>query len=39
MDLATIDCQRNRFQLSFLMGEDAYAWLDRPLVKHEYTDR
>jgi SNF2 family DNA or RNA helicase len=31
------DCQRNRFQLSFLMGEDAYAWFDRPLVKHEYT--
>ncbi|MGA2257049.1 MAG: hypothetical protein ABSG53_20550, partial [Thermoguttaceae bacterium] len=31
------DCQRNRFQLSFLMGEDAYAWFDRPLVRHEYT--
>ena len=24
------DCQRNRFQLSFLMGEKAYAWFDRP---------
>ena len=31
------DCQRNRFQLSVLMGEDAYAWFDRPLVRHEYT--
>jgi SNF2 family DNA or RNA helicase len=30
------DCQRNRFQLSFLMGEKAYAWFDRPLVRHEY---
>src|SRR5271157_2468850 len=31
------DCQRNRFQLSFLMGEDTYVWFDRPQVKHEYT--
>ena len=31
------DCQRNRFQLSFLLGEEAYAWFDRPLVRHEYT--
>jgi SNF2 family DNA or RNA helicase len=31
------DCPRNRFQLSFLVGEDAYAWFDRPLVRHEYT--
>jgi SNF2 family DNA or RNA helicase len=30
------DCQRNRFQLSFLMGEKAYAWFDRPLGRHEY---
>ncbi len=30
------DCQRNRFQLSFLMGDDAYAWFDRPLARHEY---
>ena len=30
------DCQRNQFQLSFLMGEDTYAWFDRPLVRHEY---
>ena len=31
------DCQRNQFQLSFLMGEDVYAWFDRPLTRHEYT--
>ena len=31
------DCQRNRFQLSFLTGEKAYAWFDRPLISHEYT--
>ena len=31
------DCQRNRFQLSFLMGEDVYAWFDRPRIFHEYT--
>ena len=31
------DCQRNRFQLAFLTGEDVYAWFDRPLVRHEYT--
>lgn len=33
------DCQRNRFQLSFLMGEDAYAWFDRDLVCHTYAPR
>ena len=31
------DCQRNRFQLSFLMGEKAYAWFDRPLLRREYA--
>ena len=31
------DCQRNRFQLAFLTGEDVYAWFDRPLVRHEYV--
>lgn len=31
------DCARNRFQLGFLMGEDVYAWFDRPIVRHEYT--
>ena len=30
------DCQRNRFQLGYLCGEDVYAWFDRPLVRHEY---
>ena len=30
------DCQRNNFQLRYLMGEDVYAWFDRPLIKHEY---
>ena len=30
------DCQRNRFNLGFLMGENVYAWFDRSLVKHEY---
>ena len=31
------DCQRNRFQLGYLMGEDVYAWFDREVIKHEYT--
>jgi len=31
------DCQRNRFQLGFLCGEDVYAWFDRPLIPHQYT--
>ena len=30
------DCQRNRFQLSFLTGEKAYSWFDRPPIPHEY---
>jgi SNF2 family DNA or RNA helicase len=30
------DCQRNRFQLSWLMGEDVYAWFDRDLIRHEF---
>ena len=32
------DCQRNRFQLGYLAGEDVYAWFDRPLVRHQYRD-
>jgi len=32
------DCQRNRFQLDFLKGEDVYAWFDRPLVRHKYRE-
>lgn len=31
------DCQRNRFQLSFLEGEDAYEWFDRDLIRHDYS--
>jgi hypothetical protein len=30
------DCQRNRFQLGFLLGEDVYAWFDRDVITHEY---
>ncbi len=32
------DCPRNRFQLGFLMGEDVYAWFDRELTRHDYSD-
>jgi len=32
------DCQRNRFQLAFLMGEDVYEWFDRELIEHDYSD-
>lgn len=32
------DCPRNRFQLGFLMGEDVYAWFDRDLTRHDYSD-
>lgn len=32
------DCQRNRFQLGFLMGEDVYEWFDRDLIEHTYDD-
>lgn len=32
------DCPRNRFQLAFLMGEDVYAWFDRDLIRHDYSD-
>lgn len=31
------DCQRNRFQLSFLLGEDVYAWFDRDVIQHDYS--
>jgi SNF2 family DNA or RNA helicase len=30
------DCQRNRFQLSYLMGEDVYEWFDQDLIQHKY---
>lgn len=32
------DCQRNKFQLAFLKGEDVYEWFERPLVRHDYGD-
>lgn len=32
------DCQRNRFQLAFLMGDDVYEWFDRDIIKHDYDD-
>ena len=32
------DCPRNRFQLGFLIGEDVYAWFDRELIRHDYSD-
>ncbi len=32
------DCQRNRFQLAFLMGEDVYEWFDRDLIEHDFSD-
>ena len=28
------DCQRNRFQLGYLQGEDVYSWFDQEVVKH-----
>jgi hypothetical protein len=31
------DCQRNRFQLAWLMGQDVYDWFDREVVKHDYS--
>jgi SNF2 family DNA or RNA helicase len=31
------DCPRNRFQLAYLKGEKPYAWFDRPLIQHTYT--
>lgn len=32
------DCQRNRFQLAFLMGDDVYEWFDRDIIEHDYSD-
>jgi SNF2 family DNA or RNA helicase len=31
------NCFRNWFQLRLLLGEDVYAWFDRPLQHFEYT--
>jgi hypothetical protein len=33
------DCPHNRFQLGFLMGEDVYAWFDRPIQHFKYADK
>ncbi len=30
------NCSRNWFQLQVMMGEDAYAWFDRPIQNFEY---
>ena len=30
------DCQRNNFQIDYLMGKDVYAWFDREPIKHDY---
>jgi hypothetical protein len=30
------DCQRNRFQIGFLKGENVYAMFDQPLRRHKY---
>ena len=32
------DCQRNRVQLAYLMGEDVYAHFDQEVQKHTYRD-
>lgn len=30
------DCQRNWFQLKYMMGENPYEWFDREIETHEY---
>lgn len=30
------DCQRNRFQLAYLKGENPYDWFDQEVIKHQY---
>ena len=30
------DCDRNRFQLDYMMGNNPYAWWERPLQEFEY---
>ncbi len=32
---SALDCERNHFQIQWLMGEDAYSWWDRPLKQFE----
>jgi SNF2 family DNA or RNA helicase len=31
------DCQRNRLQLQFLMGQNPLEWFDRDIIRHTYT--
>lgn len=33
------DCPRNRFQLSYLKGENPYEWFERDLIVHEHEPR
>ncbi len=33
---SALDCERNRFQIRWLMGENSYEWWDRLLEKHEF---
>lgn len=30
------DCQRNQFQIGYLMGQDVYSWFDRELIHHDF---
>ena len=34
---SVIDCERNRFQLRCLKGENAYSWFDQPTQHYQYT--
>jgi hypothetical protein len=33
---SVLDCERNRFQLLWLQGENPYAWFERELQRHSY---
>jgi len=33
---SALDCQRNRFQISYLQGDNPYEWWDHPVQKNEY---
>lgn len=33
---SALDCERNHFQVQWLIGKDVYAWWDRPLEQWEY---
>ena len=34
---SVLDCERNKFQLEYMQGNNPYEWWDRPLIKHEYS--